>query len=60
MIRNYLKGTQGDQINALMAAAAFNFRRFLRKLEREFIFYSYQTIDLFNLFLSFQFLLVKR
>lgn len=30
MLRNYLKGTQGDAINALMAAAAFNFKRIMR------------------------------
>jgi IS5 family transposase len=28
--RNYLKGFVGDQINALMAAAAFNFRKWMR------------------------------
>lgn len=30
MLRNYLKGTQGDAINSLMAGAAFNFKRFMR------------------------------
>jgi len=29
--RNYLKGIKGDQINVLLAAAAFNFRRFMRR-----------------------------
>ena len=28
--RNYLKGFVGDQINVLMAAAAFNFRKWMR------------------------------
>ena len=28
--RNYLKGFEGDQINVLMAAAAFNFRKWMR------------------------------
>ena len=32
MLRNYLKGSIGDDFNALMAAAAFNFRRLMRKL----------------------------
>ena len=27
MLRNYLKGVQGDAINSIMAAAAFNFKR---------------------------------
>ena len=38
MIRNYLKGVVGDEINLIMAAAAFNFKRLLRKIEHEFIF----------------------
>lgn len=28
--RNYLKGIKGDEINVMLAAAAFNFRRFMR------------------------------
>ena len=31
MARNFLKGTLGDVINALMAAAAFNFKKWMRK-----------------------------
>jgi IS5 family transposase len=33
MARNYLKRFIGDEINALMAASAFNFRRWLRKVK---------------------------
>lgn len=33
MARNYLKGFVGDQINAQMAASAFNFSRWLRKVK---------------------------
>lgn len=33
MARNYLKRFVGDEINALMAASAFNFRRWLRKIK---------------------------
>lgn len=33
MARNYLKHFAGDEINALMAASAFNFRRWLRKVK---------------------------
>jgi len=29
--RNYLKGIKGDQINVMLAAAGFNFRRFMRR-----------------------------
>ena len=34
MIRNFLKGTEGDQINAIMAAAAFNFKGLLNKIKK--------------------------
>lgn len=42
MVRNYLKGKTGDIINAMMAAAGFNFRRLLRKLKAEVIFFFFQ------------------
>ncbi|MGA1865360.1 MAG: IS5 family transposase [bacterium] len=38
MARNYLKGTIGDEMNAILSAAAFNFRRLLRVIEQEIIF----------------------
>jgi len=31
LVRNYLKGIIGDKINAMLAAAAFNFRKWMRK-----------------------------
>ena len=31
MMRNYLKGTLGDAINTLMAAAAYNMRHWMNK-----------------------------
>jgi IS5 family transposase len=31
LARNYLKGIKGDEINVMLAAAAFNFRRFMRR-----------------------------
>jgi len=34
MGRNFLKGVKGDHINALLAGAAFNFKRLLRKIEQ--------------------------
>jgi IS5 family transposase len=38
MERNYLKGEEGDQINAILAAGAFNFRSWLRKALETIIF----------------------
>ena len=33
MERNYLKGREGDRINAVLAAAGYNFSQLLRWLE---------------------------
>jgi transposase, IS5 family len=38
MERNYLKGEIGDQINAMLAASAFNFRGWMRKAVESLIF----------------------
>ena len=32
MVRNYLKGSVGDSINLMLAAAAFNFKKWMREL----------------------------
>ena len=37
MDRNYLKGTVGDKVNALLAAAGFNFRKLIREYARIFL-----------------------
>lgn len=40
MIRNYLKGSIGDSINLLLAAAAFNFKKWMREIkELLFLFF---------------------
>lgn len=36
MVRNFLKGVLGDAINLFMAAAAFNFRKWMRKVAQFF------------------------
>mgnify|MGYP001239253847 CR=1 FL=1 len=38
MERNYLKGEVGDQMNAILAASAFNFRSWMRKAVETIIF----------------------
>jgi IS5 family transposase len=37
MIRNYLSGTAGDQINTLLAAAAYNMRKWMRLKRQEIL-----------------------
>ena len=51
MERNYLKGTVGDEINAIMAATALNFRRLLRKIEQDIIltFFRWQILPGYKL-----------
>jgi IS5 family transposase len=50
MLRNYLKGTAGDQINTLLAAAAYNMKKWMRLKRQEILYYLfrwfYQTIVL--------------
>jgi hypothetical protein len=38
MLRNYLKGVEGDMINTIMAGAAFNMMKKLRKIREAIIF----------------------
>ncbi len=37
MEENYLKGIIGDQINAMMAAAAWNFKKWMRAIVHSFL-----------------------
>jgi len=37
LLRNYLKGTEGDMINTLLAGAAFNMMKILRKIRESVI-----------------------
>jgi transposase, IS5 family len=39
MLRNYLKGVAGDQINTLLAAAAYNMMKWMRLKRQEFLFF---------------------
>ena len=38
MFRNYQKGSIGDQMNAILAASAMNFRQYLKKIKKDFLF----------------------
>lgn len=48
MYRNYLKGTIGNDINALLAAAGFNFRGLLKKIKKEILWPLYLYGRYFN------------
>jgi len=56
VVRNYLKGTIGDEMNAILSAEAFNFPRLLRVIEQEIIFPVFEKMFLQKkLALIFQF-----
>ena len=42
MLRNYLKGTAGDQINTLLAASAYNMMKWMRLKQQEFLFFLFR------------------
>ena len=33
MVKNYLKGIKGDEINAILAASAFNFKSWMNQIQ---------------------------
>jgi IS5 family transposase len=45
MLRNYLKGTEGDMINTLLAGAAFNMMKMLRKIRESIICVLNELLD---------------
>jgi IS5 family transposase len=42
MLRNYLKGSVGDDVNILLAAAAFNYKKRLRQLKSIFVSFGFR------------------
>jgi len=48
MVRNYLKGNIGDDINALLAAAGFNYRGLLKKIKKEILWLLFSNGKYFN------------
>ena len=50
MIRNYLKGTVGDAMNVMLAAAAMNFKRMMNKWKEQFVFWVLKLLHFFNFY----------
>ncbi len=48
MIRNYLKGTLGDAINAMLAAGEMYFKRMMNKWKAAFIFWTLKMLRFFS------------
>lgn len=49
MARNFLKGIQGDAINRMMAAAAWNFKKVMNAFKKYFHFFSELFLQLFEI-----------
>jgi len=52
MLRNYLKGTRGDAINTMMAAAGYNLRHWIIKREEELLLALFCIIEKWNMVVS--------
>ena len=48
MARNYLKGTVGDEMNAILATTGFNLRLLLKEIERNIILAIFKIINISN------------
>jgi len=44
LLRNYLKGSVGDSINLMLAAAAYNFKKLMRQI-LDFLFLFFRTME---------------
>ena len=56
-IINYLKGTTGDQINFIMAASGFNYKKLMKKL-KAIAFWLYSKVETFASFIEYVFRLL--
>ena len=52
MAQNYLSGTKGIQINALMAATAWNLKKMMQKLKNKFLCFIFKWLFSQNLYYS--------
>ena len=52
MLRNYLKGVIGDQMNTILAGTGFNLKKMLNRIKEQILFGLFQIINFWKLFLS--------
>ena len=50
MIRNYLKGVIGDQLNTILAGTGFNLKKMLNRIKEQILFALFQIINYFKFF----------
>ena len=49
MLRNYLKGAIGDQINTILAGTGFNLKKMLNRIKEQILFNLFQIFNLWKL-----------
>jgi len=59
MLKNYLKGIIGDQLNTLLAGTGFNLKKMLNRIKEQILFDLFQISIFWKLFLS-KFILSKK
>jgi len=50
MLRNYLKGVNGDKINTILAGTGFNLKKMLNRIKEQILFALYQIVFFENLY----------
>jgi len=50
MLRNYLKGTVGDQLNTILASTGFNLKKILNRIKEQILFDLFQIANYYKLF----------
>lgn len=49
MLRNYLKGAIGDQLNTILAGTGFNLKKMLNRIKKQILFTFFEIQNIFNL-----------
>jgi len=49
MLRNYLKGVIGDQLNTILAGTGFNLKKMLNRIKEQILFSLFQILNLWKL-----------
>ena len=52
MLRNYLKGVIGDQLNTILAGTGFNLKKMLNRIKEQILFDLFQNLNFWKLFFS--------
>jgi IS5 family transposase len=51
MLRNYLKGAIGDQLNTILAGTGFNLKKMLNRIKKQIIFVLFETENIWKVLL---------